>query len=91
MRGVRFGKLKQRPRSPKSKRGQREGAHHTGIYDSGRVGQQISHYMSTEETMRTYLAGVYCESRHSKNPETAKPLLLNVMACGFSSQIRITP
>jgi hypothetical protein len=32
------------------------------------------------------LAGVYCESPYPKNAETAKPLLLNVMPCGFSSQ-----
>src|SRR5450759_5876830 len=37
------------------------------------------------------LAGVYCEWRHSKNAETAKALLLNLVGCGFSLRTRITP
>ena len=36
------------------------------------------------------LAGVYCEWRHQRNTETNKPLLLNMMACGFSSRKCIT-
>src|SRR5450759_1089674 len=39
----------------------------------------------------TALAGVYCEWRHSKNAETAKALLLNLVGCGFSLRTRITP
>jgi hypothetical protein len=37
------------------------------------------------------LAGVYCEWRQSKNAETAKALLLNLVGCGLSLRTCITP
>ena len=62
-----------------------------GIYAAVRANPGYSGLLMRVAESERALAGVYCESRHSKNAETSKPLLLNVMDCGFSLPNCITP